>query len=152
MPLRPEVDAEWAALMISSTSFRLGSLKLNSVVGGRGWWELCWAAALALSGNRSLCPGGSYSASPLAVGWMMLDTSSSNCSHSLHLMAGGHLIRCCRTTLLGFGGSGMWRDWALWVASWPGSSCVSPGSRPVCCTSLSCSKHFVLAWWIFRPR
>ncbi len=91
------------------------------------------------------------SASPLAVAWMMLNTSSSNCNHSLRLLAGGHLIRCW-TTLLGFGGSGTWRDWALWVASWPGSSCVSPGSRPVRCTSLSRSKHFILAWWIFRPR
>ncbi len=29
--------------------------------GGQGWWELCWAPSRALSGNRSLCPVGSYS-------------------------------------------------------------------------------------------
>ncbi len=42
----PGVDAERAALMISSTSFRLGSLKLNSVVGGAGLMR-------ALLGSRS---------------------------------------------------------------------------------------------------
>lgn len=46
----------------------------------------------------------------------------------------------------------MWRVWALWGDSWPGSSCVSPGSRPVRCTSFSRSKHFILAWRILRPR
>ncbi len=85
------------------------------------------------------------SASPMAVAWMMLYKSSSNCSHSLRLLAGGHLIHCW-TTLLGFGGSGTWRDRTLWVASWPVSSCVSPGSGPVRCTSLSRSKHLILAW------
>ncbi len=100
---------------------------VNLVLQTRCWWHLAVPGVPVLKG--------------------LLDTSSSNCSHSLRLLAGGHLIHCW-TTLLGFGGSGTWRDRTLWVACWPGSSCVSPGSGPVRCTSLSRSKHFILAWKI----
>lgn len=57
------------------------------------------------------------SASLLATVCMMLATSSSNFCQSLRLMAEGHLIPCCGTTLFGLEDSGVWRDWALWGAS-----------------------------------
>lgn len=92
------------------------------------------------------------SVSLLAVVCKILLTSSSNCSHKVWLFAGGHLIRFCGTILQGLEGSSAWRDRALWGDSWPGSSCVSPGSDLVRCTSLSCSMHFILAWCILRLR
>lgn len=69
-----------------------------------------------------------------------------------YLLAGGHFTRAFWTTLPGGGASGAWRCWALWGDSGPCSSCVSPGTDPVRCTVGSCTKHFVLAWCIFRPR
>lgn len=83
------------------------------------------------------------SACPLALACMMLDTSSSNCSHSLRLFAGGHLICCCGTTLLGLGHSSTWRDWELWGSSFPGSSCISPGHGPVA----PCSPAQDISFW-----
>lgn len=43
-----------------------------------------------------------------------------------------------------------WRFQALWCDSGPGSSCISPSWTPVHCNAPA--KHFILAWWIFKPR
>ena len=83
---------------------------------------------------------------------MILDTSWSNWAHTLCWFAAGHLIRCCWTTLLSVEELGAWRFWALWGVSGPGSSCVSPEVPSVRCAVLTCTEHFILAWWIFRPR
>ena len=62
------------------------------------------------------------------------------------------MTRRCSECLDQVGACGAWRVWALWVDSWPGSSCVSPGTGPVRCTTCILVKHFILVWWIFRPR
>lgn len=75
--------------------------------------------------------------------WLM---SVSICDHTAWLLAGGHLICFCLTTLQRFEGCGAWRDWALWGDSWPGS----PRSDPVHCCPFSCSLHFILDRCILR--
>ena len=92
------------------------------------------------------------SASPLAADSRIVSTSSSNWSHCFSLLAGGHLTRRCSVTLPGSRATGTWRFRALWGDSGPGSSCVSSGVISVRCISCSFNKHFILAWWIFRPR
>ncbi len=92
------------------------------------------------------------STSPLAVVSKIWLTSVSNCDHTAWLLAGGHLIRFCWTTLQGFEGYAAWRDWTLWGDSGLGSCCVSPRSDPVRCNTSSCSLHFILAKCILRPR
>lgn len=91
------------------------------------------------------------STSPLAVAFRILQTLVWNCDHMVWLLAEGHLICFFGTTLQELEVSTAWRDWALWDDSWPGSSCVSPESDPVCCSTFSRSVHFILAWCIFRP-
>ena len=92
------------------------------------------------------------SALPLAAASRMLSTSSSNLCYSESLLAGGHLTRRYSVTLPGSGATGSWRFRALWGDSGRGSSCISPGVIPARCISCSFVKHFILAWWIFRPR
>ena len=41
-------------------------------------------------------------------------------------------------------------DWLLWCTSWPCTSCISLGETPVHCVWVFSTRHFILAWWIFK--
>ena len=65
------------------------------------------------------------------------------------LAAVGHLIflNAVRLSV-----TSAWRDWTLWCASQLCTSCVSPGETPTRCVWVFSTLHFILAWWIFKPR
>ena len=73
----------------------------------------------------------SYPSSELgwpSQGWSSPDSRPSSYPWSVPLGKDqGHTIRRPRTTLPELGGSGAWKDKALWVDSCPGSLYVSPG-------------------------
>ena len=45
-----------------------------------------------------------------------------------------------------------WRDWVQWCYFWLHTSCCSPGETPARCIWVFSTWHFILAWWIFKPR
>ena len=90
------------------------------------------------------------SASPPVVERSISQISSSNLCHSPLLLNGGHLIRF-GLAVSGFCLAAAWKDWALWVDSWPSPSFVLLGSIPLRCFCLPSSIHFILPWCIFRP-
>lgn len=90
------------------------------------------------------------STSPLAVAWMMLDTSWSNYSH---LVVGKRPLNL----LLWNYSARIGRLWSVGEAGFcelpPGrASPVSHQVRDLCVAphSLSHPKHFIMAWWILR--
>lgn len=91
------------------------------------------------------------SVSPFAVASSTLSASSSNCCHTVVLQVCGHLIRTFSDGLPGGSCCDTWRLWALWCDSGPGSSCVSPGSLPVCCIATTPSRHLIYKLFILRP-
>lgn len=91
------------------------------------------------------------STSPLAVVPKFWLTPLSNCAYTTWLLAEGHSIRFWWTVLQVLRGSAAERSWALWGASWPGCSCISPGPGPVRCSVFPWSLHFILARCNFRP-
>lgn len=91
------------------------------------------------------------SAPPFAVASSTLSASSSNCCHTVVLQVCGHLIRTFSDGLPGGSCCDTWRLWALWCDSGPGSSCVSPGSLPVCCIATTPSRHLIYKLFILRP-
>lgn len=72
--------------------------------------------------------------------------------HHTVILAAGHLIHLLLNLMLGGFVCNMWRFRALWDDSGPGSSSVSPSWTPVHCAAPPPTKHFILAWWIFKPR
>ena len=92
------------------------------------------------------------SASPFAVASRIWSTSSSNCFQRVVMLAAGHLIHLLSDLMLEGLVCNTWRFWALWGDSGPGTSCVSPGVTPVRSVAAAPNRHFILDWWIFKPR
>ena len=81
--------------------------------------------------------------------------SSSKSCHSFLSVAAGYLIPF--PSILGVrrvpgeSWASAWRNWTLWWAFRPCTSCISPGGIPVCCVWLDSTWHFIWAWFIFNP-